>query len=180
MAGLYIILDSMQWEEIRKKQRLCHEGGKLLLHTLNRLSIPRDKWFFGYCFEGNKKALPTKKTERQEVLIPHLKLLHGRVTAAKEQLGEIRIVGLGKLACECLTGSSELKKRSGTSWKVKKLWQDLTERAWVTYSPENALFDPVVWVDITRVIGSAAQKVGIQIRLKTNEELPPFDWSEFL
>jgi hypothetical protein len=90
------------------------------------------------------------------------------------------MIGLGKVSCECLTGSSELKKRSGTSWKVKSLWKDLTERAWVTYSPEAALFDSVLEVDIAKVIGSAAKKVGIELRLKNNEELPPFDYSDFL
>jgi hypothetical protein len=179
-GGIYIILDSMQWEEIKNRQRLYHQGGQLLLNIINRLSIPKDKWMFGYCFEGNKKQLPTKKVERQTFLVPHLKLLQGRVTVAKEQFGDIRLIGLGKLACECLTGSSELKKRSGTSWKVKTLWQALTERAWVTYSPEAALYDSVLEGDIARVIGNAAMKVGIELRFKTNDELPPFDYSDFL
>jgi hypothetical protein len=182
MGGIYLVLDSMNWEEVRSKRRLSHDGGKLLLHIINRLSIPRQQWAFGYCFEGSKKQMPmeaSKKAQRQVFLKPHLEKLAGRIAIAKQEMGGLQIVGLGRLSCECLTGSSELKKKACTSWKVNKLWEQLVERAWVTYSTEAALFNCGLYVDIGAVLAAAATKAGIEIRMKDNNELTPFDWSPY-
>lgn len=182
MAGLFIVLDHMNFLEQQTKLKLSHDGGKLLKFLLARLSILPNQWKHGYCFEGQKKTLEkeagTHKKERQQFLRDHLTRLHERMVLAKDELGEMQIVGFGRLACECLTGSTELKKRSGTTWKPLPIWRDLTQRVWICYSTDAALFDPVQVVEMSGVLARAAERVGIIT--KTRIELPMFDWSEYI
>jgi hypothetical protein len=178
MAGIFIVLDHMNWlEQQGPKYRLNHDGGKLLKFLMQRLSIGSNHWTFGYCFEGQKKSLPTKKKERQAMLGKHLTTLHERMVLAKKELGQMQIIGVGRLACECLTGSSELKKRSGTSWMPLQRWRDLSDQVWICYSTDAALFDAGLAVEISGVISAAARKAGVETKIKT--DLPMFDWSEY-
>lgn len=176
MPGLFIVLDHMNYQE-QMGIRLSHGGGSLLKFLIRRLSIDSNQWKFGYCFEGQKKSLPTHKRERQVMLKTHLARLHERMRIAKEELGPMQIIGAGRLACECFTGSTELKKRSGTTWRPLAKWKDIVDKVWICYSPDAALFDAGLAVEITGVLANAAKKAGVST--KTNLSLPMFDWSEY-
>lgn len=88
---------------------------------------------------------------------------------------------MGRLACECLIGTSAITKRAGTCWKPRKEWiESGFKRVWVSFSPEAALFDPGVAVSITGTIAAAAKATGFVVSTKPQEEVPMFDWSEFI
>jgi hypothetical protein len=186
MAGIFLVLDAMHYREMQFRTPLCHDGGKLLQCVLDRYSIPRQQCRIGYCFEGQKKSLPKKRTDikrpsyvqgRDRFLIPHLVKLHEKMKLAKKDLGKIEVIGLGRLACECLTGNSVLKRLTGTTWKVKDRWKDIVEKAWITGSTDAALFDPQQITEITGVLVNAAERAGIKTEFR---EIGMFDWSNYI
>jgi hypothetical protein len=164
----------MNWQEMKEHRQLCHDGGKLLRFLVDRLSIPRDRWICTYCFKGVKKSIPTKKKERIKFLSDNM-----------QQLGElIRInrpcaaVVLGQLGCECFTGASRLDTRSDTCWPPNRFFREMgLKRIWVASSPDAALFDPVLCVSISRVIGKAAIQAGIEVKM--NYDLEMFNFSQY-
>lgn len=163
--------------EQKNNQLLCHDAGRLLVWLVRRLSIPREKWNHTYCFMGQKKQIPTKKKLRQTFLAADMVRL-------RDFLGRNQpcvVVGLGNLTCECLLDGapSTLKKKEGWSWNTRsRLFKMGIEKAWVSYSPDAALFDASLCVNISRTIGHAARQAGIDIKL--NNELKSFDWSKYL
>lgn len=172
-----IVLEQRNWMEQRTNQPLSHDAGKLLLFLIKRLSIPRESWVHTYCFLGQKKQLPKKKKERKDFLQQDME----RVVEIVEMNLPCVVVGMGKLASECLLDNapSILKKRAGTVWDTNSRFAKLgIERAWISYSTDAALYDPVLAVGISRVIGKAAREAGIEIQL--NQDLKMFDWSNYL
>jgi hypothetical protein len=156
--------------EQRNRQPLCHDGGKLLIWLVKRLSIPRESWVHTYCFFGQKKQLPTKKLERRKLLVPSIEDLKKFIEVHQPCV----VVGMGQLACECFTGASLLKKKAGTSWDSRLM----DDKVWISQSTDAALFDPQLAVPISRVLGKAAMQAGINIKLNT--DLTMFDWSNYL
>jgi hypothetical protein len=123
MSGLFLVLDCRHWKEERYRAPLHHDAGKLLIWTLERQSIFRSQWRHGYCFKGQKKTIPTRKKERQEFLKESLALLHNEIAQAKEDFGELQLIGLGAVACESLVGGSRVNEYSHTSWEVLPWWK---------------------------------------------------------
>jgi hypothetical protein len=182
MSGLFLILDCLHWKEERYRKLLCHDAGKLLIWILERYSIPPSRWRQGYCFKGQKKVIPTKKPERQEFLKGALSELHAQIAQAKKDFGgELQLIGLGSLACECLIGGSRLAEYSCTTWKVLPQWRDLgIAKAWICSSPTAALYKPDLAREISGVLMAACRKVGIESKPRLLGELPlPFDWTEY-
>lgn len=131
------------------------------------MSIPRDRWIHTYVFEGNIKSIPTKAWERKRFLDPHIDALKDFMVSNSP----CSVVGMGKLSSECLTKGSVLKKRVGTYWGVKPRFMEAgVDHAWITNVPDAALYDPALFVDITRILGKAAQEAEIDIKI--NYELP--------
>ena len=182
MSGLFLVLDCVHWKETKFRTPLCHDAGRLLIWILERQSIPRDRWRHGYCFKGAKKSLPTKKRERQKALEASLGELHDEISAAKRDFGELALVGVGRLACESLTGASVLKDYSGTTWPLSPSWRDLgLDKVWISQSTDAALYNPTLSVEISGTLLAAAKKVGIPIGpFRGPGELPePIDWLEY-
>lgn len=166
---LVLVLDLPHYMEKKLRQPLAHDGGKILKMCLARLSIPRESWVHTYCYQGDKEELPKKKQDRLDKMAPDL-------LKAKEfiRLNQPCVVlGLGRIACEFLTGASIISTRAGTCWKTPKYG-----KVWITNSPDAALFDPGMVVDIYGVIAKAAEAANIPT--KFDPTIPLFDWSEYV
>jgi hypothetical protein len=183
MSHLFIVLDAYNWQEAQSHRELSHDGGRLLMWLTDSLSLQRGKhWTHSYCFRDQKKFVPTVKEERKRYLTDAMARLHSEMEEARRRFGALVVVGLGKLSCECLLDATDLNAKAGTYWKnVRRMWFDIvTDRIWIANSTDAALFDPVLIVEITRVLAKAAEQAGIEIRLRGPDELPVFDWSKYL
>jgi hypothetical protein len=91
----------------------------------------------------------------------------------------VSVVGMGKLSAECLIKGSVLKYKTGSCWGVKPRYRQAgVDHAWITYVPDAALYDPALFVDITRVLGKAALEAGIPIEI--NYQLPIYkNWHRY-
>lgn len=170
-----IVLETRSWQEIREKTPLVHDGGQFLCWMIKRLSIPRDRWIHTYVFEGNIEHIPSKVWERKKFLEPHIEALKDFMVSNKP----CSVVGMGKLASECLTKGSVLKKRVGTYWGVKPRFMEAgVKHAWITNVPDAGLYDPSLLVDITRILGKAAREA--QIDIKIDYQLPMYrNWHHY-
>jgi hypothetical protein len=184
MSGLFFLLDCYNQHEIYNNEPLSHDGGKLFKWLIDRQSIGPMNWTFDYCCRKLKKEIPTQKEARKSFLATHMELLHKEMAEAKRVYGEIVIIGLGKLSCECLLDEVDLKNRAGTYWvSSRKLWHDIIEEGevvWVANSPDAALFDAQLIVEITRVIKMGAKQAGIATKWLNNTECPMPDLSNYL
>jgi uracil-DNA glycosylase len=168
---LIIILDCLSWQDRRSQgERLDSDGGRLLKFLLQRLEIPRESWVHTYCFLGERKELPNRKKERLETLEPYLAKVERLIDLHKSST----LVGLGRIACEFLTGTPQLISKAGTCWSTSRS----KTKAWISYSPEACLFDPGLAVDMTGVLANAAARAGIKTGF--NLRLPLFVWEPFL
>lgn len=164
---LLLLLDSIHYMEQRLRRPLGHGGGQLLQMLLKRLSIRREDWVHEYCCE-NKEELPKKKKERLQALLENIRRVKERIRMNEPCI----IVGMGKLSCEVLTDASLVKSRAGTCWRTKDFG-----KVWITYSPDAALFDPPLVVEIYGVIAKAAEAAGIPIEF--NPKVPMFDFEQY-
>jgi hypothetical protein len=160
--------------EQKNRQLLCHDGGKLLIWLVKRLSIPREVWNHTYCFTGQKKQLPTKKKDRVEFLDSHMRKLKEVIRVNSPCV----VVGSGKITCECLTGSSVLKRRAGTRWKTNLTFSRAgVKKVWIMHNTDAALYDPDLIVSMTRVLWKAATEAGIPTQI--DYDLKMFDFSNY-
>ena len=163
-----LLLDSPHYHERRTKEPLSHDGGQILRMVINRLSIPREAWVYDYCCLEDKEHLPKKKKERLMTLSSNIRRVHERIRLNEPCV----IVGMGKLPCEVLTDASLVTSKAGTCWRTKDFG-----KVWITYSPDAALFDPVLIVDIYGVLANAAKAAGIEIEF--NPYVPMFNWEAY-
>ena len=169
---LVIILDNPSWN--MGGPNLNHEGagGSILKFTLKRLSIPRDAWVHLWVYpEREIRDIPSKKAAREKFLAPHINKLEEEILLHSPSV----LVGLGRLACEFLTGTPVLKNKAGTCWSNRRLSD---KKVWIGYSPVATLFDPNLYVDVTGVIANACQRAGIPTHFDPN--VPIFDWSPYM
>lgn len=148
--------------ERKLNRELAHDGGQLLKMLLARLSIKRTDWVHAYCYDGLKQDVPATKPRREGMISPEAL---ERIKANQPCV----VIGLGKLACEYLTGASLVSTRAGTFWE-----NPLYGTVWITYSPDAALFDPTLVVSIYGVLAKAAAWAGIETQF--NPSVRMFDW----
>jgi hypothetical protein len=86
------------------------------------------------------------------------------------------IVGFGWMACDILfrVGKSHMKRYVGCKWPIV----DSTLKAWLTYDPAAALYDPNLVVDIAGAVVTAAKEDGH--RIQVNTKVRPYSWSKFI
>ena len=141
----------------------------LLKFLCAKLSIKREDWFHLYCCPKDKTLSKKKDLRRIE--------LRGDLEKVKEEIakaGEHIIVGLGRLPCEVLTGASILSSKAGACWDTKK-WGTV----WISYSPDAALYDPGLIVQISRTIMLAANQAGLDPKPAPNIPMFPFEEYEY-
>jgi hypothetical protein len=179
MSAIFIVLDHYNAYEHKP---LIHKGGEMLKWLLASLSIPNDRWRYGYCYRGFKKEIPTQQDERKKFLESSMSYLLEEMKTAQAEVGQLVLVGLGKLACECLMDKVDLKDRAGTYWEqTRKIWFPIVMgRIWIARSPEAALFNAVLEIEIIRVLKEAANQASIPTKWRGCDEIPHPDFSEFL
>jgi hypothetical protein len=166
--------------ELKLHKELVHDGGRLLRWMMQKLSIDREDWVHTYAFQGSWSAkIPTNKRRRKMYLAENIHM--DRLVDIIRLNSPCSVVGMGRLSCEVLTGGSILSKKVGADWDsgfpiaMRKIG---VEKVWITYSPDAALYDPGLVVDISRVLGHAAMESNIKIEI--NRGLKLFDWSNYL
>jgi hypothetical protein len=166
MKKLLIVLESP----------LGPDGQELLSWMVRRLSIGREQWVQTYCYPKNRKTLPTVKWKREKVLAPYVDLLMETIRRNEPCV----IVGMGKLASEVLLGVIQIKKVTGTQWRPKLAFARLEghDRIWIVHSPNAALFDPNLAVEISQVIWQAGMEAGIRTELDHSIKL--YDWKNYI
>jgi hypothetical protein len=89
------------------------------------------------------------------------------------------IIGFGWVSCDLLfrVGKSKMNSRIGCKWIVEG-YDNPERRAWLTYDPNAALFDPNLVCDIAGTIVTAAKEDGHTIRI--NKSVKPYNWEKFL
>src|SRR4029077_1677326 len=159
---LMLLLDSS-----RGRKGLWSGGGQLLQMLMRRLSIIREDWVHDYCCE-DKDILPKKKKERLMVLAANIRRIRELIRLNNPCV----VVGMGKLPCEVLTDASLVSAKAGTCWRTRDFG-----KVWITYSPDAALYDPGVVVDIYGVLAAAAKAAGIITEFNPN--IPMFNFEEY-
>lgn len=172
---ILIVLSEKNWQEVKERKNLSHDGGKLLLWMLDRISIPRENWVHTYAYEGVKKNIPKVAWERKAFLIPSVSTLVKFV----EVNYPCSVVAMGRLARECLLYPPVSKKKEGAEWDVSIPFRRIgLEHAWVTYMPDAALYAPALAVEIAWVLAQAAKEAGIPTKI--NYELKSFrNWYRY-
>lgn len=173
---ILVVLESRNIQEVKDHRPLSHDGGKLLVWLIKRLSIPREEWIHTYLFGGaNKKSIPTVKQLRKEFLAPHVERLLDTIKMNSPCV----VIGMGKLSSEILAGGSLLKKKVNTHWEpnIMILRRLGINRVWITYGPDAALYDPGLLVGMSYVFFEAAKEANITI--KFDYTLPMFDFHKY-
>jgi hypothetical protein len=144
----------------------------LLWWIIKRLSLkPKEHCVFEYLFEGDKRLVPKQKATRRTFLEPHTAALQRRLeplfasrrAARRDPSG---LICVGALACECLTGHSYLKERTGAAWLPLPRFQMLgMTKVWVMDDPLSALYNPELAVGISQVIWQAALELGHECKM---------------
>lgn len=175
---LLLVLDCRNYEEIVARRDLVHDGGKLLKHILDRLSILQNV-SHTYIYPKTKQSIPTKKQDRLQFLYDSgfIQNLKSEIKASNAR----EIVAMGSLACEVFTGASRITEKEGTCWRFCKGWQDIGyNKVWVSLAPDACLFDAGQMVNVQRVLRVAAIQAGIEVKPKLIHKTIPFCWDEYI
>jgi len=175
---LLLVLDYRNYEEINMHRDLVHDGGKMLKHLMDRLSIPRDGWEHTYVYPKIKDHIPTTKANRWQFLQEYLVQLRRKI----DEVAPAELIAMGGLACEVFTGVSRVAAKQGTCWRFRKEWWNWTnlQRVWVSYAPDACLFTPEFQGDIVGVVAAACRGSGIEYKVKPLNQTIAFDWSEYI
>jgi len=146
-----------------EKKKFASDSETLLWHVINRMSIPQNRCRLEYVYHS--KPLSTISERRP--------FLYSRFCTLKTDLEQNVIVGFGWLPTEFLIGSGkpQFSGYVGCKWNIKP---SCGAKAWITYDPAAAHFDPNIIVDITGVIVSAAKDAEIPIKINHSE--PVYAW----
>jgi hypothetical protein len=174
--------------------QVAFDAEKILAYTLGRLSLsPRGHCVFEYVYNGPQKEIPTRKKERALFLSSHIKALCSRLAARAlwspvpdaevrdPKLLNVRgpelearhaslpssgLVGMGGLACEILTGNSQVGQFDDCEWETLPPFQRLgIQKAWITRDIIAALMDPSLSVGISGTLAHAAMDVGLPVKV---------------
>jgi hypothetical protein len=155
---------------------LGSDGQELLGWIVRRLSIKREQWSQAFCYPKNRKHLSTRKWLREKELEPYVEKLVETIRRNEPCV----IVGMGKLASEVLLGITMIKKVTGTKWRSKLRFARMEghEALWITHSPNAALFDPNLAVEISQVVWQAALEAELPAELDHSIKL--LSWEKYI
>jgi hypothetical protein len=193
----------------RPESEVDDDAKWLLLWLIKRLSIDRKKHcVFEFCYPGKKAEIPTRKAERVEFLASHITALCDRLRLHRpgEEIPESKVialqflnipgektyrrhlaegdpksglVGMGRLACECLSGDAQLKRWAGAYCETLPAFQRVgLTRAWISRDPVAALYDPNLAVDLSQGIWYMARGLGIEMKMDHSLKMFPY-WSYY-
>lgn len=176
-AALAIFVDAPMWTDDRAARPFVSDGGQLLLNLLGRMSLPIEsgKVYLDYILKcGAGKKMPKQKCDR-------LKCIEAcsfyRFATLQNMPNLKRIVGMGKITLEAMTGASEMGEFVEESWTPREIeLRQYTPHVWMTYSPAYGIEKPAEIPSIYRVLFKAAEEAGLDP--KPNLSYPHFNWDE--
>jgi hypothetical protein len=175
------------------RSQVAMDAKKILAYTLGRLSLsPREHCVFEFVYNGPQNEIPTRKKERELFLCSHIKALCSRLASralwAPVPDAELRdskllnvrgpelearhatlpssgVVGMGALACEVLTGNSQVGQFDDCVWETLPPFQRVgIQKAWITRDIIAALMDPSLTVGISGTLAHAAMDAGLPVK----------------
>ena len=155
---------------------MTSEGVKLLHWMFRRMSMSSEDYYLEYVVKctapGGK--MPQNKASRMQAIEACSMYRNNTL-----QMGAYPVVvGLGRLACEALTGSHEIGKYDGTWWEsTEALTRQYSPTVWIGPSVNAILMNPGLAGELHRVLWAAAVHANYQPALC---QIEPFDWSEFI
>jgi hypothetical protein len=154
-----------------EKQKYKTQGEELLENICDRYNLSYDvDYNVFYCYVA---PVPKRTDDR-----PRDYRLKELMDYWLSNLSNPIIVGFGWLSCDLLfhVGKTKMKSRIGCKWIIEG-YEQPEKRAWLTYDPAAALFDPGLVCDISGVIITAAKEDGH--RIEVNKSVKPYDWKNF-
>lgn len=175
-ARMLILIDWPTFVEDRTNKPMSGEGAKLVRWMFRRMGMSDRDYYLEYvvkCYPPDGKS-PTRKADRMACIETCSSY---RVSTL--QMGQFSmVVGLGRLACEALTGSHELPKYEGTYWTPTEVQtRQYSPVVWLGPNVNAVLMNPSIAQELNRVLWKAAEDAGYTPRFT---EVEPFDWSEFI
>jgi hypothetical protein len=195
---LLLLLGEKRKQNVDRRGRAIPGGEELLQFCLERNSIGVEQLVlnraggpFHYCYLHTPAS---RSADREAERSARMLQLREQI----QQAGPFQIIGFGWAACDTLfpVGKSGMKDRIECAWPLVpdyliesipnlddyprecRIRDKLLARAYLTYDPFAALYDPNLAVDISRVLEKAAKKAGIET--KSNLEVPMFNWLPFM
>jgi hypothetical protein len=89
------------------------------------------------------------------------------------QLATKGVIGLGDLACECLTGDSFLSRRAGTYWRVLPEFQRAgVHKVYIAQDSLACLYKPDLAVDLAGMVYLITCELGIPTKINGDLRIP--------
>ena len=175
-ARLLLLVDHPTFVEDRSNKPMSSEGVKLVHWMFKRMGMTSDQYYLEYvikcCPSGGK--LPTNKAARMQAIEACSTYRTNTLHLGAHSV----VVGLGRLACEALTGSQELNKFDGTWWEpTEASTRQFSPVVWIGPGVNAVLMNPGIAGELHRLLWAAAVHANYQPVLT---QVAPFDWSEFI
>lgn len=175
-ARMLVLIDHPTYVEDRSNKPMSSPGIQLVKWMFQRMGITPEQYYLEYvvkCYP-HQGAMPSKKHERAACIDACAAYRNTTL-----QIGAMSsVVGLGRLACETLVGSSELPKYEGTFWPTTDSVVGMFSPAvWLGVNVNYVLMNPGVAGELYRVLWAAAVAANYEPKLAA---IKPFDWSEFI
>jgi hypothetical protein len=162
-SKLFILLD--------EAKHYMTDSEKLLYHCLDRYSLTAQDYQVEHCY---LEKPPSKIIDRHALKEARR---HQLIDTLSNSERSFVLIAMGKFSCEMLFAKAKASHRYGTCWKVDKDFESVQNiikgRAWVTYDPTAALYNPNLAVDIAAVIHAAATDANL--KPKTNRQIKQFN-----
>lgn len=171
-AQLAIFCDAPMWDDDMRRKPFVSRAGEILLNLLGRMSLTTEQVYLDYivkCWSGKK--MPKQKAERLQCVEA---CSFYRFATLQNMPNLKKIVGMGTLSLEALTGSSEMKHFEGESWTPREVELRQFGEVWITYSPAYLDEKPAEIPNVYRIIYTAAQQAGLDPR--PNLSYPHLNW----
>lgn len=160
------------WEDTLRGRPFVSRAGEILLNLLGRMSLTTEQVYLDYtvkCWAGKK--MPKQKCDR---LVCIEACSYYRFATLQNMPNLRKIVGMGSLTLEAITGSTEMKHFEGESWTPREIELRQWGEVWITYSPAYLEEKPAEIPNVSRIIWTAAQEAGLEPRV--NLEYPHLAW----
>lgn len=173
---ILILIDHPNLAEDRSGKPMTGKGPQLIRWMFERMGLDDGAYYLEYivkCAPPDSK-MPKDKAKRQQAIE-----VCSQYRFATMQIGGFQVVAsLGRLACEALTGSSELNKFEGTFWVPSEVvTRAQADVVWIGPNIYAVLMNPSIAGELYRILWAAALQAGYA-PVTTN--IKPFDWSEFI
>lgn len=156
---------------------MSSDAVQLIDYMFARMSIDKSQYYLEYvlkCYPPGGKV-PSKKKDRAVCL----EACSTYRDPTMMVLNPTTIIGLGRTACELLTGGTKIGDWSDCWWEPKDpSIRQYCPIIWIGPSPVAVLMNPTSSPDLYRVLWRAAEYAGLTPAY--NRSVKMFNWSDFI